>query len=192
MDSDTFPQYEPVRRSKARKLSKIPDKSILKKRSRFKNISIDESTLKAYFPAQTIINRLNTLRKKKRPQCPTKSLIISKEALQVPNKLPIIEAPNPNMSKVRMSLKGKEDKLEKLINSFIEHKPQESVTHRSNQPVKFDFSPKNIEEKFYNQEVENFRGKEMVDYQNDLEKNLKIEKLRLKNYKKYKKRLQSN
>lgn len=191
MDSDSFPKSEPVRRSKARKFSKIPEKPLLKKRSKFKNISINECTLKAYFPGKTILNRLNTLKKKTRPQYHTKPSIVSKNSLQVPDKLPIIDAHNPPMSKVRMSLKGKEDKLEKLINNFIEYKPQGPVTQRANETVKFEFSQENNQEKFYDREVENFRGQEMVDYQNDLEKNLKIEKLRLKNYQKYKKRLQS-
>jgi hypothetical protein len=178
-------------RSKVRKFSKIPEKTLLKKRMKNKFLSIDESTLKAY-SQRPFLKRMDTSRKRKKLEYSLKTTEKTPTSAKISTKFPSIESLNAPMSKVRMSLKGKEDKLDALINNFIGHKPATTKRFKERLDVEFlDENAQVTEQKFYEKNLENFRGREMIEYQNDLEKNLKIEKIRLRSYKKTRERLQS-
>lgn len=191
MDSYSIDKSQPIHRKNARKFSKIPEKPLLKKRSKNNNFSIDQPLFRAYFPGKSFLNRLNTLKKPKKISPSTKPEIIFIDHSSISPKFPNIETPNQTISKVRMSLKGKEDRLESLINNFIEHKPRIPATQRFKENAKIEFPQEIKEQNIYEQNLENMSRQELVKYQNDYEKNLKIEKLRLKNYKKNKERLKS-
>ena len=81
-----------------------------------------------------------------------------------------------------------------LIHNFIDEKGTLNIKTpkiKSRSIVGIDAKRQYPEDVFYEKNLENFRGKEMTEYQNDVEKNLKIEQFRLKSYKRYKQRLLS-
>ena len=191
MDS-SLNKAPPIRRG-VRKFSKIPEKTLLKKRPKSKYLSINQSTLKAYSIDKTFLIRSDTSKKRKRINLAIQTTEKTPVSAKLPTNFPSIESLNPPLSKVRMSLKGKEDKLDALISNFIEHKPAPATSRFQDkfEVGLLDDSEEGREKKFYEKNIEDFRGQEMFDYQHDLEKNLKIEKIRLKSYKKTRERLQS-
>ena len=80
-----------------------------------------------------------------------------------------------------------------MISNFIDNESQRNilVPNIKYAPSMFENNNEKNIKSFYEKNIGEFSGKDMANYQNDIEKNLKIEKLRLKNHRKYKQRLKS-
>jgi hypothetical protein len=108
------------------------------------------------------------------------------------SKLPDINTPKYS-NNLKINLQGREDKLNDLINKFIDEKPNIStLSSRRIYENPLDFQNEiHAENKFYEKNLQKYPGEDLTHYVNDTEKNLKIEKIRSKNYKRYRLRLLS-
>ena len=109
--------------------------------------------------------------------------------------LPDIYTQEAQTSKNRKSINPQEDKLHSLIDSFFEKNPEKKRIHPKLRRLStLEIMPsKRVQENInYTNHIENFCAKDLADYQNNVEKHLGIEKIRLDNDKKYRMRLKSD
>lgn len=175
--------------TRQKKLEKGPEKQLLKKKTKRFNSTLPEELAKIYkvssSPSQKVpeLIRKPTIRSKAR-----KNTIRSQESIRRSTKFPEINTPKSGKTKAKNEFKNKEDKLEALINNFIDetqNTPKNLRFGRDNQYT--DLNTR--EDLHYEINLNDFRGRELAAYQKDCKKNLEIEKIRQKNYRRYKRKL---
>ncbi|OMJ83461.1 hypothetical protein SteCoe_15630 [Stentor coeruleus] len=175
--------------ARQRKLEKAPEKQLLKKKTKRFNSTLPEELIKIYkvssSPSQRVseLIRKSTIRNKVR-----KNTIHSQDTIQKTTKFPEINTPKSGKTKAKNEFKNKEDKLEALINNFIDETqttPRNIRLSKDNQYTDLNTG----DDLHYEINLNDFRGRELVAYQKDCKKNLEIEKIRQKNYRRYKRKL---
>ncbi|OMJ75553.1 hypothetical protein SteCoe_25287 [Stentor coeruleus] len=176
-------------RNHQQKLEKAPEKKLLKKKNKRFNSTLPEELAKIYkvssSPSQKVPELIikPTIRSKTR-----KNTIRSQEAIEKSTKFPEINTPKSGKLKAKDEFKNKEDKLEALINNFIDETQKTQRYLRLNKDSQY--ADLNTGENLhYEINLNDFRGRELVAYQKDCKKNLEIEKIRQKNYRRYKRKL---
>jgi hypothetical protein len=114
-------------------------------------------------------------------------LVPPQNALNLPNIYP----KSTLQTRRKLSLKGKEDHLDQMINTFIDEHSARGPRPDINAVIFSQAYKKPSPEKIYEKNLQEIRGPEMKAYQEDIEKNLIVEKIRLKSYKRYRQKLLS-
>lgn len=182
-----------VRKGK-RKPTKIGEKITSKKKKQRISSSMDATLIKIYRVPQNSKQKFNHNNRISRALRFVQAPIIQEAGPITKNNLPDIFPQKNDKKKLSITIKGKEDKLEELIKNYLDDRPSGSTrTPRILYSCSIDLenNPKAFEETFYTKSIEEFRGKELQAYQHDMQKNLQIEKIRLKNYRRIKLRLLS-
>jgi hypothetical protein len=162
----------PLKSQKTRRLSHSNDEKLLKiygKPQNIKRNSGAHSTLKPNF-------------KRIKPE-----LEISSPHL---NRLPDIKK-SVTPSHFSLGIAKKEDKLSDLIDNFIVNRsPRPRYTRLRNEIRKsLELKKDDMENLVYEKNIDTYRGREMKEYKNSVQKNMKIEKIRNQNHKRLKKKM---
>ena len=184
----------PIRKAK-RKFTRITQYKLVPSKTKRVSTTIDQGLIQLYKSRMSYIKKQSYKEAQKlRTRSVDGIMIMIEPSIANSQRLPAIYTPKSNKSKIKSNIQGREDKLNALINNFLDesvNSSKNSEKFKYNSDIDLDDSKKHQENLFYEKNLEMLRGQEFVDYQNDIEKNLKIEKIRLRNYKRNKLRLKS-
>lgn len=165
----TFKANSKLKSQKTRRLSKSIDEDILKAYGRVQSIK--------HNPDQTLTTRAKCKKIELKPEnfkSKIKKLPDIKNSITPSNKL--------------LEIKTKEEKLNTMIDSFIvtrSTKPRYTRV-RDNIRKSLEMSKDDLENLVYEKNIICYRGGEMNEYKNCIQKNIKIEKFRSQNHKRLK------
>lgn len=175
--------------SPRKKTSISPDSFLFSQRTKKFSRSIDEVLSKIYKSDQrNQLKRLSTKKNKRNKPYSTRRGVILETNFNIT--LPCIYQNKGPHSKLK--LQGKEDQLESLISNFINNKtPKPRITRFREELQKSIDRDLEADKKQYENSLQSISGNEMAEYQRNLNKNLRIEKLRKQNQKRIKYKLRS-
>ncbi|OMJ75366.1 hypothetical protein SteCoe_25522 [Stentor coeruleus] len=177
--------------SRRRKLLKTAEKQVLRRKSKRFSSTLADDIANAYKISLSPIHRIGFLSRMPTLQANSHKLpILSHDSIKDPTKLPEISTPKESKTKNILEIKSKENKLEELINDFID-KRQYSVRNSLPGPSNHIIEAEKTENFHYEKNLNEFRGNELKAYRDDIKKNLVIEKIRQKNHQRYKKKMHS-
>ena len=169
-----------------------PDDVLFSPRYKKLTRSIDETLMKIYgHHEQNPLKRLSTKKLKNNKACYLKNK--EKAEARFNSTLPYIYPEKRNhSSRAKLTLTEKEDHLDNLISNFVHvNAPKPRITRFREELQKSIDKGLDSDTRLYDHNLQSFRGKEMVEYQKNLQKNLRIEKLRKQNQKRIKIKLRS-
>lgn len=154
--------------------------------------SIDETLMKIYGNHEkTLLKRLTTKKFKDNKASSLKNK--EKFETRFNSTLPYIYPEKRNQSsRAKLNLIEKEDHLENLISNFVYVRtPKPRITKFREELQRSIDKDLEANTSLYDHNLQTFRGKEMAEYQKNVQKNLKIETLRKQNQKRIKIKLRS-
>lgn len=175
--------------SRRRKLLKTAEKQLLRRKSKRFSSTLADDLAKAYKISISPIHRIGVLSRLPTFQANSHKLAISsQDSIRDPPKLPELNTPKGSKTKNKLEIKSKENKLEELINDFID-KRQYSTRNSLPGPSNHVDEAEKTENFHYEKNLNEIRGNELKAYKDDIKKNLVIEKIRQKNHQRYKKKM---